>query len=182
MNQERLLVWLLLWENGLSGEQEEGESGGREKKEEGFVLLTSTVEHDAETKVDTLWVLVKESDPVGSGHCQQTGLRFEFEKRIGEIWGKKIIWGRSYWNKYIFFHSWHKKKKKKTGEVFNFIDGLHFLRYWVFFLIILLYSRRLIFQGKLCMNKIDDEWSGAQILLYNMLQRLETCKFAHTAT
>lgn len=54
MNQERLLVWLLLWENGLSGEQEEGESGGREKKEEGFVLLTSTVEHDAETKVDTL--------------------------------------------------------------------------------------------------------------------------------
>lgn len=54
MNQERLLVWLLLWENGLSGEQEEGESEGREKKEEGFVLLsTGTVEHDAETKVDT---------------------------------------------------------------------------------------------------------------------------------
>jgi len=35
MNQERLLPQLLPWENRLSGEQGEGESGGREKKQEG---------------------------------------------------------------------------------------------------------------------------------------------------
>lgn len=55
MNQERLLLWLLPWENRLSGEQGEGESGGREKREEGAEMLnTGAVVHDTETKVDAL--------------------------------------------------------------------------------------------------------------------------------
>lgn len=55
MNQERLLLLLLPWENGLSGEQEEGRSGGREKRKEGVLMLnTGAVIHDTETKVDAL--------------------------------------------------------------------------------------------------------------------------------
>lgn len=55
MNKERLLLWLLPWENGLSGEQWEGESGGRERREEGIEMLnTGAVVHDAETMVDAL--------------------------------------------------------------------------------------------------------------------------------
>lgn len=55
MNQERLLLWLLPWENGLSGEQGEGEREGREKREEGVQMLnTGAVVYSTETKVDAL--------------------------------------------------------------------------------------------------------------------------------
>lgn len=55
MNQERLLLWLLPWENGISGEQGEGENRGRQKREEGGEMLnTGAVVHDTETKVDVL--------------------------------------------------------------------------------------------------------------------------------
>lgn len=48
MNQERLLLRFLPWENGVSGEQGEGESRGRDKREEGVEMLST------ETKVETL--------------------------------------------------------------------------------------------------------------------------------
>lgn len=52
-NQEGLLLWLLPWENVLSGEQGEGESRGRERTEEGVEMLnTGAVVHDTETMVD----------------------------------------------------------------------------------------------------------------------------------
>lgn len=55
MNQERLLLWLLPWENGLSGEQGEGESRGKKKRKEGVGMLnTGAAVHYTETKVGAL--------------------------------------------------------------------------------------------------------------------------------
>lgn len=55
MNQERLLLWLLPWENGLSGEQGEGESRGKKKRKEGVgVFNACAAVHYTETKVGAL--------------------------------------------------------------------------------------------------------------------------------
>lgn len=55
MNQERLLLWLLPWENGLFGEQGEGESRGKNKKKKVFGMLNAgAAVLYTETKVGTL--------------------------------------------------------------------------------------------------------------------------------
>lgn len=55
MNQERLLLWLLPWENGLPGEQGEGESRGKKKKKEGVGMSNAgAAVHYTETKVGAL--------------------------------------------------------------------------------------------------------------------------------
>lgn len=55
MNQERLLLWLLPWENGLPGEQEEGKSRGKKKRKEGVGILNAgAAVHYTETKVGAL--------------------------------------------------------------------------------------------------------------------------------
>lgn len=55
MNQERLLLWLLPWENGLSGEQGEGESRERKKRKEAVEMLnTGAAVHCTETKMGAL--------------------------------------------------------------------------------------------------------------------------------
>lgn len=55
MNQERLLLWLLPWENGLPGEQEEGKSRGKKKRKEGVGMLNAgAAVHYTETKVGAL--------------------------------------------------------------------------------------------------------------------------------